>query len=85
MSEVPSYQPIKLPESAPAQSAVERSVSREGAFSTPGHTAKAHATKGPRSHKTWSPAKGTRFRPTNEKVPGRRRKRARDERSITFY
>lgn len=77
MSEVPNYQPIKLPQTpAPA---VERSIERDDAFSKPGSMGKVSAKKG------WSPAKGTRFRATHEKAPGRRRKRARDERSITFY
>jgi hypothetical protein len=85
MNDAPNYPSLKLPEAPQPQTAVERSVSRDDAFSKPGHMGKAHATKGARSHKTWSPAKGVRFRPTNERVPGRRRKLARDERSVTFY
>lgn len=81
MSDTPSYQPIKLPE----PTAVEKSVARDGAFSTPGSMGKSHATKGARSPSTWKPAHGTRFRPTHEKVRGRRRKNSKDERSITFY
>lgn len=66
-------------------SVVTKSVSKESAFSTPG---KMNATRGPRSPKTWKPAHGVRFRPTSEKGPKspvRKRKRARDERSVTFY
>lgn len=76
MNETPSYAPIKLPEAAPQSTAVERSVSRDDSFSKPGSMGKAGK---------WQPAKGTRFRATHEKARGRRRKRGRDERSITFY
>lgn len=75
MTELQSYPAVKPPE----PTTVEKSVSREGAFSKPGHT--AHVAKG----KGWSPAKGTRFRATNEKPRGRQRKRRSDPRNVTFY
>lgn len=78
MTDQPQYQAIKLPDKSTA--IVEKSVQREDAFSKPGHM-----TRGPKSARTWKPAHGVRFRPTSEKAPGRRRKRARDERSVTFY
>lgn len=73
-SEIPQYQPLK-----PVEDPVSRSVSREGAFSKPGSTKPGKANKG------WSPAKGTRFRATNEKAPGRRRKRPGDKRNVQFF
>lgn len=65
----------KVPPVSVAQTTVERSISREGAFSKPGTT----------KSKGWSPAKGTRFRPTSEKAKGRPRKRPRDKRSVEFF
>lgn len=77
MNEIPTYPPIK-PNDYPADP-VARSVAREGAFSKPGSTKTASKSKG------WAPAKGTRFRATNEKARGRPRKRPRDKRSVEFF
>lgn len=71
MSETNQYAPLKKPESADI---VANSVARDSAFSKPGSVSKG-----------WKPAKGTRFRPTNEKARGRPRKRRKDPRSIQFY
>lgn len=78
MTEIPPYDPLKKqPEHE--QTTVERSVSRDGAFSKPGHVSKTgHSGK-------WKPATGTRFRATNEKPKGRIRKRKRDPRHVEFY
>lgn len=78
MNEINNYPRIPTPE--PTKTTVEKSVERDGAFSKPGHSSKT-AAKG----KGWSPAKGTRFRSTIEKVKGRKRKRARDSRSVEFF
>jgi hypothetical protein len=71
MPEIP-----KVPVPAAPVNPVERSVSRDGAFSKPGST---------KSTGKWAPAKGTRFRSTIEKAPGRPRKRPRDKRKVTFF
>jgi hypothetical protein len=73
MNPIEPYQNLP-PVSAP-QTTVEKSVSRDGAFSKPGTT----------KSKGWSPAKGTRFRPTSEKAKGRPRKRPRDVRNVQFF
>jgi len=54
----PSLPPPSVP------TTVEKSVAKEGAFSTPGSIGKA---------KGWAPAKGVRFRPTHQKAKGRPR------------
>jgi hypothetical protein len=69
-ADLPNYVPEKPVDP------VDKSVAKEAAFSKPGHTSKG---------KGWAPAKGTRFRPTNEKAPGRRRKRPLDPRRVQFY
>lgn len=78
MSDVPNYQPIVQPAQP---TAVERSMARDDAFSKPGSIGKGTQSKS----KGWKPAHGTRFRATHEKVKGRRRKRAKDDRNVTFY
>lgn len=77
MNEIPTYSPLKPVD--PPVDPVARSVARDGAFSKPGSTKTATKSKG------WSPAKGTRFRATNEKAKGRPRKKARDKRSVEFF
>lgn len=77
MNEIPAYAPLKPVD--PPVDPVARSVAREGAFSKPGSTKTASKGKG------WSPAKGTRFRATNEKSKGRPRIRKRDPRSVEFF
>lgn len=74
--ELPKY-PAVPPPSVP-HDPVAKSVSRDGAFSKPGST-KSAPSKG------WSPAKGTRFRSTAEKAPGRPRKRKADPRNVKFF
>jgi len=80
MSDIPKYPPLKAPE--PEPSTVEKSVSRDGAFSKPGHVSKGNSKTG---SKGWSPAKGTRFRATNEKARGRPRKHPSDPRAVKYY
>lgn len=65
-----------VPPATAPQDPVARSVSRESAFTKPGTT-----TKG----KGWQPAKGVRFRPTNEKGKIRKRKLKPDPRRVQFY
>jgi len=77
MTDIQPYQPVK-PIEAPVDP-VARSVAREGAFSKPGSTKPATKSKG------WSPAKGVRFRATNEKAKGRPRIRKKDPRSVEFF
>jgi hypothetical protein len=74
MTNLPQYPALKVPD--PPVDPVARSVAREGAFSKPGST---------KAGKGWSPAKGTRFRATNEKVKGRPRTRKRDPRNVEFF
>lgn len=79
MSDLPNYSAPKTADCcggpAPKKPVdpVARSVAKPSAFSSPGTT------------KGWQPAKGTRFRQTIEKAPGRRRKKAPDERYVKFY
>jgi hypothetical protein len=80
MSELPTYP--KLPDAKPVQTTVERSVSRESSFSTPGHVGKGPATK---SKSGWKPAKGVRYRATAEKAKGRPRIHARDRRDVQYF
>lgn len=68
-------EPPKPPE-APQLTRGEQSAQRDGAFSKPGTT---------KSSSGWKPAKGTRFRATAEKAPGRPRKRPRDKRNVQFF
>lgn len=76
-------QPVRLPD-LPAYPATNPppSVEREGAFSKPGTTKLSKGTTGP---KGWKPANGVRYRATNEKAPGRPRKRKLDPRSVKFF
>jgi len=76
--ELPNY--AGGPKPVPLQTVVERSVERDSAFSKPGHVGKGAASKG------WKPAKGVRFRPTNERRgPGRPRVRKMDPRQVKYY
>lgn len=78
MDPLPQYPTPEQPKLDP----VEKSISRESAFSKPGTTKSSKATA---KSKGWAPAKGTRFRATNEKRPGRRRIHPQDKRRVTFY
>ncbi len=84
MSDTPNYAPIPTPKTI-QRTTVEVSTYKDDSFSKPGHTPRSNATKGQRSARTWRPAHGIRFRATNDKIPGRRRKNPKDERSVTFY
>lgn len=77
-ADLPNYGPAKqtVVDTGKPVDPVARSVEKDNAFSKPGHTSKG---------KGWQPAKGTRFRPTNEKAPGRKRKRPMDPRRVQFY
>ena len=70
---LPSYKPVQPIDP------VAKSIERESAFSKPGTTKSSAKSKG------WAPAKGLRFRATNEKRPGRRRIHPQDKRRVTFY
>lgn len=76
MNEITQYPPLNQPE----PDRIAKSVERDSAFSKPGSISKAKGTS-----KGWKPAHGTRFRPTNEKVKGRPRKKPRDPRNVQFY
>lgn len=78
-ADLPNYGPAKaapVVDTGKPVDPVARSVERENAFSKPGHTSKG---------KGWQPARGVRFRPTNEKAKGRIRKRKPDARFVRYY
>jgi hypothetical protein len=78
-SEPPIVPPTPIPQ-YPKVDPVTRSTAREDAFSKPGSTKPGNSKGG-----KWAPAKGTRFRPTNDKIKGRRRKFNDDKRRVEFF
>lgn len=77
-------EPIKpvIPPNETHAERINRSVSRDGAFSKPA----AVSNSAPKStNKGWKPAKGARFRPGSVKPTGRPRVRPIDPRYVKFF